>query len=86
MGLKIQLCEVGAYRSDFLLWGWMTSEVYKEKMHVLFLSYDRNTESCICLSLHLLMYFIIISHKNHCTGMSSQVTECGYAVILSNGL
>jgi len=32
------------------------------------------------------MYFIIISHKNHCTGMSSQVTECGCAVIKSNGL
>ena len=56
------------------------------KMHVLFLSYDRNAGSCICLNLHLLMYFIIISHKNHCTGMSSQVTECGCVVILSNGL
>jgi len=25
-----------------------------QKIHVLFLSYDRNTGSCICLSLHLL--------------------------------
>jgi len=33
-----------------------------------------------------LMYFIIIYHKNHCTGMSSQVTECVCAVVLSNGL
>ena len=63
-----------------------SSWFYYRKMHVLFLSYDRNTGSCICLSLHLLMYFIIISHKNHCTGMSSQVTECGFAVKLSNGL
>ena len=32
MGVKIQLFEVGAYRSDFCLWGWMKSEVYKEKV------------------------------------------------------
>jgi len=25
--------EVGAYRSDFCLWGWMKSEVYKEKLN-----------------------------------------------------
>ena len=31
MGVKIQLFEVGAYRSDFFLWGWMKSEVYIEK-------------------------------------------------------
>ena len=30
MVVKIQLFEVGAYRSDFCLWGWMKSEVYKE--------------------------------------------------------
>jgi len=29
--VKIQLFEAGAYRSDFCLWGWMKSEVYKEK-------------------------------------------------------
>jgi len=33
MGLKIQLFEVGAYRSDSCLWGWMKSEVYKEKVN-----------------------------------------------------
>ena len=33
MGVKIQLFEVGAYRSDFCLWGWMKSEVYKEKLN-----------------------------------------------------
>jgi len=33
MGVKIQLFEVGAYRSDFCLWGWMESEVYKEKVN-----------------------------------------------------
>jgi len=33
MGVKIQLFEVGAYRSDFYLWGWMKSEVYKEKVN-----------------------------------------------------
>ena len=33
MGMKIQLFEVGAYRSDFCLWGWMKSEVYKEKVN-----------------------------------------------------
>jgi len=31
MGVKIQLFEVGAYRSDFCLWGWVKSEVYKGK-------------------------------------------------------
>ena len=33
MGVKIQLFEVGAYRSDFCLCGWMKSEVYKEKVN-----------------------------------------------------
>ena len=33
MGVKIQLFEVGAYRSEFCLWGRMKSEVYKEKVH-----------------------------------------------------
>jgi len=33
VGVKIQLLEVGAYRSDFCLWGWMKSEVYKEKVN-----------------------------------------------------
>jgi len=34
MGVKIQLFEVGTYRSEFcLLWGWMKSEVYKEKVN-----------------------------------------------------
>jgi hypothetical protein len=33
MGVNIQLFEVGAYRSDFCLWGWMKSEVYKEKVN-----------------------------------------------------
>ena len=31
--MKIQLFEVGRYRSDFCLWGWMKSEVYKEKVN-----------------------------------------------------
>jgi len=34
MGVKIQLFEFGAYRSDFCLWGWMKSEVYKEKVNI----------------------------------------------------
>jgi len=33
MGVEIQLFEVGAYRSDFCLWGWMKSEVYKAKVN-----------------------------------------------------
>ena len=33
MGVKIQLFEVGRYNSDFFLWGWMKSEVYKEKVN-----------------------------------------------------
>ena len=33
MGVEIQLFEVGAYRSDFCLWGWMKSEVYKGKVN-----------------------------------------------------
>jgi len=32
MGAEIQLFEAGAYRSDFCLWGWMKSEVYKENV------------------------------------------------------
>ena len=32
MGVKI-LFEVGAHRLDFCLWGWMKSEVYKEKVN-----------------------------------------------------
>jgi len=31
MGMEILLFEVGAYGSDFCLWGWMKIEVYKEK-------------------------------------------------------
>jgi len=33
MGVKIQLSEFGAYRSDFCLWGWVKSEVYKTKVN-----------------------------------------------------
>jgi len=33
MSVKIQLLEVGAYRSDFCPLGWMKSEVYKEKVN-----------------------------------------------------
>ena len=33
MGVEIQLFEVGAYRLDFGLWGWMRSEVYKENVN-----------------------------------------------------
>jgi len=33
MGVKIQLFEFGAYRSDFCLWGWTKSEVYKENVN-----------------------------------------------------
>ena len=33
MGLKVQLFEVGAYRLDFCLCGWMKTEVYKEKVN-----------------------------------------------------
>jgi len=33
MGEKIQLFEVGPYRLDYCLWGWMKSEVYKEEVN-----------------------------------------------------
>ena len=33
MGVKVELFEVVAYRSGFRLWGWMKSEVYKEKVN-----------------------------------------------------
>jgi len=33
VGVKIQLFEVGEYRYEFCLWGWMKSEVYKEKVN-----------------------------------------------------
>jgi len=31
--VKIQKFEFGAYRSDFCLWGWTKSEVYKENVN-----------------------------------------------------
>ena len=31
--MKIQLFEIGAYRSDFCLWEWTKSEVYKENVN-----------------------------------------------------
>jgi hypothetical protein len=35
MGVKIQVFEAGVYRSDVIrfLWGWLKSEVYKEKVN-----------------------------------------------------
>jgi len=33
MGVRIQLFEVGTYRLNFCLWGWIKSEVYKEKVN-----------------------------------------------------
>jgi hypothetical protein len=33
MGVKIQLFECYAYRSDFCLWEWMKRKVYKEKIN-----------------------------------------------------
>ena len=33
MGVKIQLFEVGLIPLDCCLWGWMKSEVYKEKVN-----------------------------------------------------
>jgi len=33
VGVKIQLLEVGAYRSDFCLLGWMKSKVYKQNVN-----------------------------------------------------
>jgi hypothetical protein len=33
MGVKIQLFEVGPYRSCFCLWRWMKIEVYKDKVN-----------------------------------------------------
>jgi len=33
MGVKIQLFDARAYRSDFCLWGWLKSEVYKGKVN-----------------------------------------------------
>jgi hypothetical protein len=33
VGVEVQLLEFGAYRSDFCLWEWMKSEVYKEKVN-----------------------------------------------------
>jgi hypothetical protein len=32
MGVKIQLFEVGITSLDFCLWGWIKSDVYKEKV------------------------------------------------------
>jgi hypothetical protein len=37
--------EVGAYRSEFCLWGWMNSEVYKEKVNTTDELVSRNMNS-----------------------------------------
>jgi hypothetical protein len=34
MGVKKQLFEVGLHPLDICLWGWMKSEVYKEKVNI----------------------------------------------------
>jgi len=34
MGVELQLFEVGLTPLDFCLWGWMKSEVYKEKVNI----------------------------------------------------
>jgi hypothetical protein len=33
MGVEIELFEVGSYRFDLCLWGWMKSYVYDEKVN-----------------------------------------------------
>ena len=33
MDVKIQLFEVGKYRLDFCLWGWMESKIYEGKLN-----------------------------------------------------
>jgi len=33
VGVKVQLLEVGACRLNSCLWGWMKTEVYKEKVN-----------------------------------------------------
>jgi len=33
VGVKIELFEVGLIPLDFCLWGWMKSEIYKEKVN-----------------------------------------------------
>ena len=33
MGVEIRLFEIGGYRSDFCLWEWLKSEVYKERVN-----------------------------------------------------
>jgi len=33
VGVKIMLFEVGRYRSDFCMWGWTKSKVYKENVN-----------------------------------------------------
>jgi hypothetical protein len=45
MDVKIQVFEVGVYRSDFCLWGWIKSEVYKEKVNTRDELVARNTNS-----------------------------------------
>jgi hypothetical protein len=49
MGVKIQLFEVGAYRYDFCLWGWMKSEVYKEKVNTRDELVARNMNSAVLI-------------------------------------
>jgi len=50
MSVEIQLLEVGAYRLDFCLWGWMKSEVYKEKVNTRDESVARIVNSAVLIT------------------------------------
>jgi hypothetical protein len=49
MVVKIQLFEVGAYRCDFCLWGWIKSEVYKENVNTRDELVDRIMNSAVLI-------------------------------------
>jgi len=50
MGVEVQLFEVGAYTSNFCLWGWMKSEVYKEKTNTTDVLVARSTNNAALIN------------------------------------
>jgi len=66
MSVKIQLFEFGAYSSDFCLWGWMKSEVYKEKV---------NTRDELVARIMNIAAFIKQEHQDDLKGATRTVAK-----------
>jgi hypothetical protein len=71
MDVKIQLFEVGAYRSDFCLWGWMKYEVYKEKLNT-----RDELVACIMNSVALVKQERQDDHRRATCTIAKRVEKC----------